>query len=55
LIVAGEDYSAISRVVLTEAKGAKISQKGVTEALLAVVAPGVRLETSSADRALERV
>src|SRR5271156_1912906 len=50
LIVAGEDYSAISRVVLTEVNGAKISQKGVTEALLAVVAPGVRLEISRADR-----
>lgn len=50
LIVAGEDYSAISRAVLTELNGAKISQKGVTEALLAVVAPGVRLEVSSANR-----
>ncbi len=50
LIVAGEDYSAISRAVLTEVNGAKISQKGVTEALLAVIAPGVRLEVSSANR-----
>jgi cytidine deaminase len=50
LIVAGEDYSAISRAVLTEVEGAKISQKGVTEALLGVIAPGVRLEVASANR-----
>ena len=50
LIIAGEDYSAISRVVLTEVNGAKISQRGVTEALLGVVAPGVRLEILNADR-----
>ena len=50
LILAGEDYSAISRAVLTEVNGAKISQKGVSEALLGVIAPRVRLETSSAYR-----
>ncbi len=48
LIVSGENYPAISRVVLTEVHGAKISQRGVTEALLAVVAPGVPLEISMA-------
>jgi cytidine deaminase len=49
LIVGGEQYSEISRVVLTEVHGAKISQRGVTEALLAVVAPGVPLEMSRTD------
>jgi cytidine deaminase len=50
LIVAGEDYSAISRAVLTEVNGAKISQRGVTEALLHIIAPRVGLEVSTANR-----
>jgi cytidine deaminase len=48
LLVAGEDYSAISRAVLTEVNGAKISQEGASKALLAIIAPEVRLEVSNA-------
>jgi len=44
LIVAGEDYSAISRVALVEVEGASISQKSVTEAALGAVAPTVKLQ-----------
>jgi cytidine deaminase len=42
-IVAGENYSAISNVVLLEMEGAAISQKSVSEAALGAIAPGARL------------
>ncbi len=45
LILAGEDYSAISRVVLVEVKNAKISQASVTRAVLSAVAPGADFQT----------
>lgn len=45
MIVAGEEYAAISRVVLAEIANAKISQKSVTLAVLSAIAPSVRLET----------
>jgi cytidine deaminase len=44
-IAAGEPYSAISGATLVEVRGAKISQKPVTEAALAAVAPKVKLTT----------
>ncbi|MDB6127907.1 MAG: hypothetical protein JWM35_1803 [Verrucomicrobia bacterium] len=44
LILAGEDFSAISRVCLAEVRDAVISQKGVTEAILGTLAPGVKLQ-----------
>ena len=50
LISAGEDYSAISRVAVAEIKGAKISQKTATEAVLSAVAPSVRVEFVVAER-----
>ena len=45
MLVAGEDYAAISRVVLVEIASAKISQKSATGAVLSAVAPSVRVET----------
>jgi len=50
LIVAGESNSAISRVALVEVEGATISQKSVAEAVLAAVAPGVKLQVVGAAR-----
>lgn len=50
LISAGEDYSAISRVAVAEIKGAKISQKTATEAVLSAVALLVRVEFVVAER-----
>jgi cytidine deaminase len=47
LIVAGEKFESISRVVLVETR-AGISQKSVTEAVLQTVAPAVRLEVLTA-------
>jgi cytidine deaminase len=44
LIVAGENYAAISTVALVEMEGAAISQKSVTEAALSAVAPLVNLQ-----------
>jgi cytidine deaminase len=44
LIAARETYSAISAVTLVEVQGATISQRTVTEAVLASVAPEVKLE-----------
>lgn len=44
LIVAGETYAAISRVVLVEMENAVISQKSVTEAALSALAPTVKLQ-----------
>jgi cytidine deaminase len=49
LIVAGEDLSAISRVVLAEVNAAKISQEIVTEVALSAIAPTVRLEVLNAN------
>ena len=51
LILAGEDYSAISRVLLLEIKDAKISQASVTSAVLSTIAPAVRLETIRVEKA----
>jgi cytidine deaminase len=44
LIVAGENYAAISSVALVETEGTAISQKSVTEAALSTVAPLVKLQ-----------
>jgi cytidine deaminase len=44
LIGAGEPYTAISQVVLVESETAKISQKIVTEAVLAAIAPTVKVQ-----------
>lgn len=49
LIVAGEEYPAITRVALAESSHAKISQRAATEAVLSAVAPSVRLETVAAE------
>lgn len=49
LILAGEEYSAISRVALAEIKGAKISQRTATEAVLSAIAPPVRMEFVAAE------
>ena len=43
LIAAGEKYSAITAVMLAEVQGAKISQRPVTETVLAAIAPRVKL------------
>lgn len=50
LLLAGEDYAAISHVALAELNGAKISQKSATEALLSTIAPSVHLHTVELDR-----
>lgn len=47
LIVAGENYGAISRVALVEMEGAAISQKSVTESALSAIAPNARLQVVS--------
>ena len=44
LIAAGEAYSAISAVTLVEMRGSKISQRAVTETVLAALAPQLKLE-----------
>jgi len=44
LLVAGDDHSAIARVVLVEMENAKISQKSVTEAALSAIAPAAVLQ-----------
>ena len=44
LIMAGQAYSEISAVTLVEVQGAKISQRAVTETVLAVLAPQRKLE-----------
>ena len=51
LIVAGDNYSAISRVALVELEGAAISQKSVAEAALSTIAPAVKLQVVKATRA----
>ena len=43
-IVAGENYSAISRAVLVEMEGSAISQKNVSEAALRAIAPEIKLQ-----------
>jgi cytidine deaminase len=47
LIVAGENYAAISKVALVEMEGAAISQKSVTEAALSSIAPAASLEVTT--------
>jgi len=47
MILAGEGYGAISRVVLAESTTAKISQKFATEAVASAIAAGIRVETVS--------
>ena len=44
LIFAGEDLTAIKRVVLVEMKNAAISQRASTEAVLSAIAPKARLD-----------
>jgi cytidine deaminase len=44
LIAAGQAYSEISAVTLVEVQGAKISQRAVTETVLAALAPQLKLE-----------
>lgn len=51
LILAGDEYGSIARVVLVEAAGAKISQRNVTGAVLGSIAPGVKLEVLTATEA----
>jgi len=48
LIAAGEDYSAISAVMLVEVQGTKISQRAVTETVLAALAPRLKLQIALA-------
>jgi cytidine deaminase len=48
LIAAGETYSAISAVSLVEVGGAKISQRAVTETVLAAVAQALKLDVALA-------
>ncbi len=43
LIAAGQAYSAISAVTLAEVQGSKISQRAVTETVLAALAPQLKL------------
>ena len=50
LILAGEDASAISTVVLVEVEGAVISQKSVTDAALSAVASAARLRSVTATK-----
>jgi cytidine deaminase len=50
LILAGEDSSRISTVVLVEAEGAVISQRSATEAALSAVAPTARLRIVTATK-----
>jgi cytidine deaminase len=48
LNAAGQAYSAISAVTLVEIQGSKISQRAVTETVLAALAPQVKLEVALA-------
>ena len=54
LIVAGDQFSAISRVTIVEVEGAAISQRSATDAVLAAVAPVVRLEVIAAKAPVAR-
>jgi cytidine deaminase len=51
MILAGEEYGAISGVMLAEVSGAKISQKFATEVVAGAVAPGVKVEVVSVSAA----
>jgi len=51
LIVAGENYSEISRVTLVEIDNAAISQNSVAKATLSTIAPAVQLQVLRAARA----
>jgi cytidine deaminase len=51
LIAGGEDFAAITHVTLCEVEGSMISQKSVTEAVLAVIAPRIPLQRVRATRA----
>jgi cytidine deaminase len=48
LIIAGGDYSGITRVVLAEIENAAISQQDVTEAALRTIAPKAELRVVKA-------
>lgn len=50
LVAAGESYSAISQAVLVELQGSTITQKSVTETVLAAIAPAVPLRVFPATR-----
>jgi cytidine deaminase len=45
VVFAGEEFGAITRVALVEMRGAAISQRPATEAVLRVVAPSARLDS----------
>ncbi len=49
LIAAGEPYSAISQAVLVESQTAKISQKVVTETVMAAIAPAIKVQVAIAE------
>jgi len=44
IVFAGEEFGAITRVALVEMRGAAISQRPATEAVLRVIAPSARLD-----------
>src|SRR5215813_12211535 len=48
LILAGQNYSAISEVGLVEVESASISQKSAAEAVLSAIAPAVKLRVANA-------
>ena len=48
MIAAGEPYSNVSAVTLVEVPGAKITQQPVTEAVLAAIAPKIKLTVAAA-------
>ncbi len=54
LIVAGDQFSAISRVTLVEFEGAAISQRSAAEAVLAAIAPAIKLEVIAAKAPIAR-
>lgn len=51
MLLAGEDYAAMTRVLLVEMKSAKISQASVAAAALSTIAPAVKLETIQVEKA----
>jgi cytidine deaminase len=53
LIAAGQAYSEISAVTLVEVQGAKISQRAVTETVLAALAPERKLEVVLSKRKVD--
>ena len=54
LIVAGDKFSAMSRVTLVEVGGAAISQRSTAEAVLAAIAPAIKLEVIAAKAPIAR-